>query len=442
MLKQILAFLLTIGLFLIDLNTIAIPYIIFVFGLLFYYIKLNKFNEILLAIVFFGFSFFSLVSITFNVPNIGLIIASIFLIFLYRFYVNWRPFEKLPLTNNKFILLTYSILFILIVYSISNSFILKYQLFKIELLYTWFLIFIFAINSFDKNIVNFDYDSFLTLSFFLFVPHFALPTEDGLTQSPQEMWEIFSIKSSGLRGTGFDIITASRYAGLGLLTFMVYIFDVKIEKLYLYPMVGFFVIMLIICQTRQALAAAILPILIYLSFNIIHNKKNYLGLVLSIILSGYLLFNYINYLDENNVETRLVENVEGNADEGTGREFIWDSAWLLITKNQTNLGFGNFKFYALTHDYAHNIFLELWIEAGGLSALILLIISLYMFIEVIKVLFIYKKTNNFSLLLLLASVYYFTVSQFSVDISRNLNFFFTFALYLTSIKSTKKVSNE
>ena len=75
-----LAFLLTIGLFLIDLNTIAIPYIIFVFGLLFYYIKLNKFNEILLAIVFFGFSFFSLVSITFNVPNIGLIIASIFLI--------------------------------------------------------------------------------------------------------------------------------------------------------------------------------------------------------------------------------------------------------------------------------------------------------------------------------------------------------------------------
>ena len=399
----------------------------------------KQYNEIALALPLFGYSFCLFLSKLTGIINLGILGGCVVCFFVIRF-MSGMPFKKRLATDQLSLLFPYAVLLIMIALSFIYTVDSSYQNLKINLFITWLGIFVLSINSFDKEVERFDYESFLLLCFFLFVPHFSNATEHGSHLSPYQVWKIYSILNDGIRGHDFDIITATRISGIGILAYCIYMIDFNLKKVYLIGLLLFFVVMLIICQTRQSVVALALAIFLFGVYNFLkEGKKNYIGIVIGVLFMSYSLFNYLHYLNEHGVKSRIVSNAEGSSEEGTGRERIWNSAYEYINSNGDSVGFGNFKLVAHTHDYPHNIFLELFIEVGSFSVVLFLFILAYIFYELYRVFFIYEENTKLELFLIFATIYFIGLAQFSVDLPRNLAFFYTFALYVF-IKSNKERS--
>lgn len=437
MLKSTLIFLAAIGLFFIDINTIAIPYFLFVLGYLIYMIRKKYYNEIALVLPLFGYSTCLFLSKLLGVINLGLLLGIVMSFCVYYFIVKSPQFRQLK--YGVVLLALYSILLVLILLSFYMSYSDDYQLLKMRLFITWFLILFLSINCFNQKVTEFNFEEFLILSFLFFVPHFSAAESEGLTLSPKEVWEIYSVLDDGIRGHDFDIITATRISGVGILAFFIYLLDFNPKKMYLGFMMLFFFVMIIVCQTRQSIVALFLPILIFMVYVLKKESKNYFAILLGICLCIYSIKNYLTYLDDNGVKSRVVTNVEGTSKEGSGREIIWEQAIDFINTNNGSVGFGNFKTFVKAHEYPHNIFLEFLIEIGLMATMVLIIIVAYILIEVYRLLFVYETSSKLELFLLLATIYFFALAQFSVDLPRNMIFFFTFALFL-GVKNQQKLT--
>ena len=421
---------LSIVLFFIDINTIALPYLAIVFCYLIYQFMHGKQNEVVLSVSLFGYSFFLLSTKVIGNPNLPTIVAVLGIFFGIKMLLYWQPNGKVSL-DNKEIKILVGFFFTFIVFSMADSFMGEYQQLKMQLFWLWSMAYFFSLQTFDNAIINFDFKQFLILSFLLFVPHFAYATsEDGIsTLSPYKVWTTYSVLDDGIRGHDFDIISATRIAGLGVLAFLVYLLDFSIKKAYLFLMLMFFIVMIVVCQTRQSIVAIVFPLLFLVLYNFIKNKTNSIGIYIGIILIIASVINYITYLETNNVESRIVSSAEGSSDEGSGRERIWASAYNYITNNSQSAGFGNFKYYAKTHEYPHNIFLEVYIEIGIIGTLLLSIIVFLMFFDLYKLLLSKSINSKLEIFLLLSALYYFGMAQFSADLPRNMTFFYLYALY-------------
>ncbi|MEC4049935.1 O-antigen ligase family protein [Flavobacterium sp. SUN046] len=430
MIKTIAILLLAVALFFMDLNAIGVSYALLVFAVLGIMMQQKYFNEIVLALPLFGYSFCLFLSKLTGVINLGILGGLVLLLFCFRQLGDLNYKERWNV-NKWSILLPYSFLLVLILFSFVYTLDGGYQDLKIQLFLTWLGIFLFSINSFDKSLDEFNFEAFLILSFFLFVPHFSNATDKGISLSPYKVWQIYSVLNDGIRGHDFDIITATRISGIGILAYLIYLLDFNLKKAYLIVLLLFFVVMLIVCQTRQSIVALVLPIFLFVVYNFIkQGKRNYLGLSFGLVFIVYAVFNYVNYLNDNGVKSRIVTNVQGTSAEGTGRERIWHAAIEYINTNGEAVGFGNFKAATHAHDYPHNIFLELFIEVGVLSILVFLVILLYVFYELYKVFFVYTENSKLELFLIFATIYFLGLAQFSVDVPRNLMFFYTFALFV------------
>jgi hypothetical protein len=422
----------------IDVNQVAIPYMIFVFGYMIYLLKNKQFNEVILGLTIFGFSFGLFLNIYIPIPNLMILLLLMTSVFIYRILTEYYPFKKLQLKG--FILNSlYFVFMIMILVSLFDIFSIEYPFFKLQLLVIWSFILLFSINSIDEAIDNFNFETFLIISSLLFIPHFSNIEIDGITSSPKFVWDTYSVLDDGIRGT-YDVISATRIAGIGILAFIIYLLDFSIKKAHLLGYFLFFIIMLVICQTRQSIAALFLPAFLFFVYSFMRNKKNYLGLFSGLVFLFYSVISYLQYTESKGVESRLVTTVEGSGDEGTGRENIWNSAFEYINKNEGTTGFGNFKHFAHKHNYPHNIFLEVYIEIGALATFILIFILIYILIELYKVFFEYKNNTKIELFLIFSTLYYIGLAQFSVDLPRNLYFLYTFALFVF-IKYNKSIKN-
>ena len=248
--------------------------------------------------------------------------------------------------------------------------------------------------------------------------------------SPLNVWDTFSVLDDGIRGHNFDIITATRIAGIGLLAFLVYILDFSFKKIYLILFVMFFGIMIVICQTRQSIIALFLPILVLVLYNFGKERRNYFGIVIGLLFVAFSINSYLNYSESKGVESRIVSSVEGTSEEGTGREEIWKHALNYIYQDKKTTGFGNFTTFTRSATYPHNIFLEVYIEMGAFSLLILVAIVVLIIVELFKVFFVYENNTKLELFLILATLYYFGLAQFSVDLPRKMSFLITFILFI------------
>ncbi len=438
MIKSVVIVVLAVVLFFVDCNAIAVPYVLLISGILVGMAQQKLYNEIALALPLFGYSFCLFLSKLTGIINLGILGSIVVLFFIIRL-IGGLHFKNRLNAGQIAILLPYAILLVLIVFSFIYSVDNGYQNLKIQLFLTWLAIFVFSIHTFDKGIKEFNFEAFLLLSFFLFVPHFSNATDKGISLSPYKVWQVYSILNDGIRGHDFDIITATRISGIGILAYLIYLLDFELKKTYLLFPLLFFAVMLIICQTRQSIAALALAIVLFVLYNFIkEGTKNYLGIGLGIVFISYSIYNYLHYLEDNGVKSRIVSNVEGTSEEGTGREHIWNSAIEYLNTNGAMVGFGNFKIATHTHDYPHNIFLELLIEIGPLSIVVFLFVLLYIIYELYKVFFVYEENTKLELFLIFATVYFLGLAQFSVDLPRNLMFFYTFALFVFTKYNTER----
>lgn len=417
-------------LFFIDINTIAIPYLAIVFCYLIYQFLQGKQNEVVLAVSLFGYSFFLLSTKVIGNPNLPTIVVVLALFLSIKMLFYWQPNGKISL-DQKEIKIVFALFFIFVVISMASSFLGEYQQLKMQLFWLWSIAYFFSLQTYDSAIIDFDFKQFLFISFLLFVPHFAYATsEDGSsTLSPYKVWTTYSVLDDGIRGHDFDIISATRIAGLGVLAFLVYLLDFSFKKAYLFLMLVFFIVMIVVCQTRQSIVAIVFPLFFLVLYNFIKNRTNKIGIYIGVALIIASVTNYITYLDTNNVESRIVSSAEGSSDEGSGRERIWASAYNYISNNSQSAGFGNFKYYAKTHEYPHNIFLEVYIEIGIIGTLLLSIIVFLMFFDLYKLLLSKSINSKLEIFLLLSALYYFGMAQFSADLPRNMTFFYLYALY-------------
>jgi len=427
--EKIIITLLAVALFFIDINLIGFIYLAFGFGYFVYAIQKKWYNELALAFPLFGYSFFLFVNKLTGLPNLAMLLGVVIAFLAFRVVTEFNSFTKLN-TKKITIIVLYAVFFLLILGSIFATYDATYQNFKIQLFFLWTGVLFFSINTFDNRINDFNFEEFLKIAFILFVPHFSNAMSEEQTLSPFRTWEVFSVLDDGIRGHNFDIITATRIAGVGILAYFIFLLDFSKQKLYLVGLLVFFGIMVIICQTRQSIVALMLPMFLYVVYSVMKNRKNYSGIFIGLIFLVYGFYNYLSYLDSNGVESRIVSTVDGTSTEGSGREKIWGKAFEYISLDKPSTGFGNFKIFTRAHDYAHNIFIEVYVEAGIFAFFVLCIIIYYMFYELFKVFFVYKENSRLEIFLILATFYYLGLAQFSVDLSRNLLFFFTFALFI------------
>ncbi len=426
MIQKILFTLIALMLLFVDINIIAIPYLFFSVALFLFFIYQKKINELILAFAIFGYSYTLFINKLTGIVNLGLILAIVSCFFALQIILGAQLIKK---SFNATIVL-YLLFFLTIVFSFFGIYTQSYQLFKFQLLILWFLIYFVSLISLDENVLKFDFESFLIISTFLFIPHFSNAEYEGATLSPLNVWDTFSVLDDGIRGHNFDIITATRIAGIGLLAFLVYILDFSFKKIYLILFVMFFGIMIVICQTRQSIIALFLPILVLILYNFSKERRNYFGIAIGLLFVTFSINSYLNYSESNGVESRIVSSVDGSSEEGTGREMIWEQAMLYINQEGSTTGFGNFTTFTRSATYPHNIFLEVYIEMGAFSLLILVAIVVLIIVELFKVFFVYENNTKLELFLILGTLYYFGLAQFSVDLPRNISFLFTFILFI------------
>jgi hypothetical protein len=427
--NKIFHIILSLTLLFIDINQIALPYIAFVIGYMVFMLNKKQFNELVLALPLFGYSFGLFINKFSSIPNLIILLVIISFLLVFRLLVGYVPFKKLQLVSLTLNSM-YFIFGLMILFSLFGIFSLQYPFFKLQLLVLWVSIFLISINLFDDNIINFNFENFLIISSLLFIPHFSNAKFEGSTLSPKQVWETFSVLDDGIRGYDFDIISATRIAGIGILAYIIFLLDFSRKKAYLTGYLLCFFIMLIICQTRQSIVALFLPIFLYFIYSVYKYKKNYFGLFVGFLFVIYSVFSYVQYTKNKGVESRIVTSVEGSSSEGTGREYIWNSAFNYINTNGSATGFGNFNHFTHTHNYPHNIFLEVYIEIGVIATFLIIFIIIYIIAEVYKVFFVYKDNSKLELFLIFSTLYFLGLAQFSVDISRNLTFFYTFALFV------------
>jgi O-antigen ligase len=312
-----------------------------------------------------------------------------------------------------------------VIFSFSKSFnIFSYQNFKIEIFTIWAFIYIVSLNIVNVSIYQFDFKILIFLSFILFMPIIA-----ELDESFIETWNIYSAIQRGLRGE-FDIISATRISGTGILGLIVYYMLEKNRNYLLLLFFPLFIGLMIICQTRQSIVSLFFPLILLFVFDLIKTKFNIIKLLVIILSISYLINNYINYVEENNYESRLLESAESGSDiDSSGRDNIWDETLLFISKNDVAIGFGNYPNLVKSHNYPHNIFLEIIVELGWIAFFIFVIFCFLLIIELYNM---FKKANAYSSIevyFLLLTLYFLFLAQFSFDISRNLSFFYTFIMF-------------
>ncbi len=428
---------LSILLLFINIKEFAIPYFLLFSLLISWFLYQRKINEIVIAFTFFGFSFFSLYCQIIGTSSILLILILMLTILLYRFFTNWKPFGKYPLKLTPFFLFLFLFICLILLSFSKTIFTIEYQDFKIQLFLIWSLIFILSANCLDNNVLEFDFEVFLIIAYLLFIPHFSIISDEGGVLSPIANWNKYSVLADGIRGTkGVDVISAGRYSGLFILTFVIYFIDFKFKKLFFLPFVIPAFILLIIVQTRQAFVALLLPIvgvIIYYLFIVKSSGNRLIVNLLSIIILCSGIFWYANYINENHVETRVLASKETS-----GREKVWNDAKTLIVNDETGVGFGNFIFYGKAYSWPHNIFFETIIEIGWPAFFLLLLISGYLFYEIILIVLHKPNLDKVQVFMLFTALYYFILSQFSADIPRNLHFFYALSLYIL-LKGKKTV---
>jgi len=442
MYRQIAITLGAIFLFFIDINTINIPFVVLVFGFMIYMISKQQYNEIALAIPLFGYSFGLLLNKITGVPNLFYILLLIALLLGYRLFFFFNGRTKINVNQNVLIVF-YAAFLLSILFSLFQFYQESYPILKLQLFGMWLLIYLLSFNTFDKQTADFNYENFLILIFLFFVSHFSNATDDDdVTLSPFRVWTTYSVMDDGIRGHNFDIISATRIAGAGILAFFIYIYDLQKKKLFLFVLLTFFVLMLIICQTRQSVAAIAFPIGIFGLYVLIKAKTSFFKIMLTIVVFLFGFISYTNYLSKNEVNSRIIKSAGGTAAEGTGREGIWATAISFINSDKSSVGFGNYQRFTGSATYPHNIFLEVYVEMGLISFIILCLIVIYILFETNKIFFAKNELSNLELFLILGTIYYLGLAQFSADLPRNMMFMLTFALYIVIKHQNKKSTTE
>lgn len=172
-------------------------------------------------------------------------------------------------------------------------------------------------------------------------------------------------------------------------------------------------------QTRQAILAVVLTIIIGSIFLLLKNVKinrfqKIVVFCLPILVTWASLY-FLNWAEENLAQKRFTEINDRS------RKMLWVNAWKGISDNPIN-GHGFAAYYSDYNMWPHNIFLEIWYDYGFIGFCLCIMICFFF----IKRAFISKNANYMWTFI---GMYWLIVAQASADLPRN-TVLFLFVTYI------------
>ncbi len=195
------------------------------------------------------------------------------------------------------------------------------------------------------------------------------------------------------------------------------------------PFFAFIFLLNLLTGLRASILAIIIIVFALTVYALV--KKNYLygGTIffsLFLSLTFFYIFPGLNQEAENRTENLIVYSMGDDVADGPikARESLYKTSVNIIKDNWiTGVGFGGFKNISFGYDaylieYAHNMFLEFWVELG-LMGVVVIFLFLYK---------LFRGTLKISPLLGIAALYPFILSMFSKDIPGQTLFALSLAL--------------
>ena len=415
-----------IPLFCISLLTFDVRLVseILLISAFFIYIFSNRKNidEFLLALAFFGNPFFIYLGKTLHASTTLFYTIGIPALILYLLII------KKKITSSQLIFISILIVFVaLILLQLQRSNYYDYGLYKVTYLsvYLIFYSLIAIAVQLSKYFKLYTFLGYCVLFFSFTFINIELSIIETINFSISNVF--------GLRGLGenFDAINLPRIASIGFITtIFVGLYGDKRNYSILILSSVFFSIILVLSETKQAIFATILCLILLLSSY--HNLNK--TLIRFSILGGMMLV-IIYFLLKNEIETILSTSRVTDLGSTMERMTHWKHSIQIISQSPIfGVGLGSYgNFY-----WPHNIFLESWLELGILGFIIIVYLS---GIIIKKVLSIFKRNKNLpsiTYLITIWALFYLSTAQVSGDIARNF-ILFIFPLIFYSKTLSKRV---
>ncbi|MGB2300555.1 MAG: O-antigen ligase family protein [Flavobacteriaceae bacterium] len=231
--------------------------------------------------------------------------------------------------------------------------------------------------------------------------------------------------SSNLNVTGFNLLFR-----LPFVIFLIFSEKNKIKKSFLLTLFGLTLFFIISTGSRGAILAFILLFIIFTLFQLLYSKKN---AKLQIFLLGFsiLVFSVHSFLHKNGqtvvdrVETLSPSNI--NLDSSTNERLVWYNAAYqgILEKPLFGHGIGNWKIVGnkyvtqfieqyIVPKHVHNDFVEVFAELGVIGGLLFVGFFVLLFIKV------FRNKNSFENWKLEGALIVFSLLAYLLD--SNLNF--------------------
>lgn len=224
-----------------------------------------------------------------------------------------------------------------------------------------------------------------------------------------------------------DYLTMSQYS---FISFILLLFNKNSSfisnKIVILFLLVFFILMILISGSRFTISFLFIFLLIYMFTKL--NRKNLIKLVMSLFISLFFIFNYINI-------NTLFQYTINRFDSATKEDNSINERKIFIEKALTKInespliGYGiNSTENILNVKYVHNMFLETFLETGIFNFFILSFIILY-------ILFICIKNRDYSIITLYIYLVLSYSKSFTVSEAKFLFFIIGFIMMTNSIKN-------
>ncbi len=203
----------------------------------------------------------------------------------------------------------------------------------------------------------------------------------------------------------------------------------------------FSIIALFLCSKRGVMIAvfvAMLFVIIYLhikdknkKFNIVKTIKKVVPIILIIVLVVFFIEKYFN------TATYIFERFFTQEDITTGRADLYVDVWEYI-KESPIIGNGILTTQEMLNTYAHNIYLQLFCEAGIIGLIVFLIMNISIFHRVCKL----KKVKDEKVILAIFFFVLFLVYGFTGNPLFDYSIIIPYYLSIAVINNKKYINEE
>lgn len=393
-------------------------FLFFLLPISIYYFIFYK-EEFYFSLVFFGQSF-----IVFFARLLPITASQVLVLFTFLLFLELLKHKQISIKSNVLVyILGFLLLIALMSIQLIRSEYFDYGTYKYIYFFSYSICYLIIGIYLRNKKINENHVLPISLLFFLF---FFINSQNSILQFISKIAEL----SFGLRSipeVKDMAISLARIGGLGIILCFYMITE---KKSFVGAIAGLipFISIVILYQTRQAILAAFLSIILIILISTTIKAQNKMAFFIVLLsLGAFLILNLENIIQNQDMFSRITNlNL-------SGREIFYQKALGFITSNPIEgIGLGSYG----DHIYPHNIVLEFWTELGILGLLFISIYLLGISFQIILSLYFRNSYNNLAIGFL---IFCLLVALISRDIARNaLLIIFPLLIIQTKIPEVKE----